>query len=111
MSFETSKFDLLYGKLLGKGLTPSLSKQLASTLYRLSQNIDVSIDDIVRNVTTNGIRFDNVIYASLNRYRSNSSQVGYLDINNIPLGISQQIPTIAESSYIAPGYVKKGYVE
>lgn len=92
MSFETVKFDMLYGKLLSKGLTPSLAKQLATTLYRLSQEIDVSIESMTKNITSSGIKFDVEIYESLNRYRTNSSQIGYLDPVFIPSVISNQIP-------------------
>jgi len=91
-AFETNKFDLLYGKLLGKGISQTLAKQLTATLLRLSKDSGISTDELIRDVTINGIRFNNAIYNELNRYRSNSSQVGYIDPNNIPLAVSNQLP-------------------
>lgn len=92
MSFEVNKFDLLYGKLLGKGLSQNLAKQLATTLYRLSSDTDIAIDLLIKEITLNGIKFDDSIYTELNRYRSNSSQIGYLNPAGIPRAISYQIP-------------------
>lgn len=114
MAFETSKFDKLYGKLLGKGINQTLAKQLASTLYRLSENSDVSIDEMTRNITNNGIKFGEEIYTSLNRYRTNSSQIGYLDPDFLPDRIMQQIPVMPEcvpEYYVEAGYLASGYFE
>jgi hypothetical protein len=91
MNFETAKFDMLYGKLLAKGVPQSLAKQLATALYTISEDLGLSIDDILSNVTNNGLRFDNDVYEKLNSYRTNSSQLGFLDTNNIPTSISRQV--------------------
>lgn len=90
MSFETVKFDLLYGKLLGKGIKQDVAKQLAATLYRISEELKIGTDEILQYVNNNGLRFDNRIYAELNRYRTNSSQIGYLDPDNIPPAVIRQ---------------------
>lgn len=91
MSFETVKFDLLYGKLLGKGIKQDIAKQLAATLYRISEELKIGTDEILQYVNNNGLRFDNRIYAELNRYRTNSSQIGYLDPDNIPPSVIRQV--------------------
>ena len=91
MSFETVKFDLLYGKLLGKGIKQDVAKQLAATLYRISEELKIGTDEILQYVNNNGLRFDNRIYAELNRYRTNSSQIGYLDPDNIPPSVIRQV--------------------
>lgn len=90
MGFETNRFDLLYGKLLGKGLSQTLAKQLTATLLRLNQEANISLEDLTRDVTENGIKFNNSIYAALNRFRSPSSQVGYLDPNFVPARVRDQ---------------------
>jgi hypothetical protein len=91
MSFETVKFDLLYGKLLGKGIKQDVAKQLAATLYRISEELKIGTDEILQYVNNNGLRFDNRIYDELNRYRTNSSQIGYLDPDNIPPSVIKQV--------------------
>lgn len=91
ITFETVKFDLLYGKLLGKGIKQDLAKQLAVTLYRISAELEIGTDEILQYVNSNGLRFDNTVYQQLNRYRTNSSQIGYLDPDNIPPAITQQV--------------------
>ncbi len=91
MSFETVKFDLLYGKLLGKGIKQDVAKQLAATLYRISEELKIGTDEILQYVNNNGLRFDNRIYDEMNRYRTNSSQIGYLDPDNIPPSVTRQV--------------------
>jgi len=91
MAFETVKFDLLYGKLLGKGIKQDAARQLAATLYRISDELKIGTDEILQYVNNNGLRFDNNIYTLLNRYRTNSSQIGYLDPDNVPPSVIKQV--------------------
>jgi len=91
MNYETAKFDLLYGKLLAKNIPPTLAKQLAAALYTISTDLGLDIDDVLKNVSKNGLKFDNNVYAQLNNYRTNSSQIGFLDVNNIPSSITRQV--------------------
>jgi hypothetical protein len=91
MNFETAKFDMLYGKLLSKGIPQTMAKQLATALYTISEDLGLDVDDVLKNVSKNGLRFDNNVYAQLNNYRTNSSQIGFLDVNNIPAAITRQV--------------------
>lgn len=91
MALETDKFDYVYGKLLHLGFGPNHAKQLAKNLYDISKELGTNIDQILKYVTPNGLRFDNTVYASLNRARTKSSQIGFLDVSNIPPGIRQQV--------------------
>ncbi len=91
MSIEVAKFDIVYGKLLKLGINIDKAKILAKTLLDISSVTGVSIEQIIKNVNSNGIRFDNEVYAELNRARTNSSQIGYLDRSNIPASIRQQV--------------------
>lgn len=91
MAFETSKFDLLYGRILAKGVRQTVAKQLAATVYRISDETNVPTDEILKYVNADGLRFDNRIYAELNKYRTNSSQIGYLDPGNIPPYVIKQV--------------------
>ena len=115
MNYETAKFDMLYGKLLSKNVPPTVAKQLATALYAISSELGLDIDDVLKHVSKNGLRFDNDIYNKLNTYRTNSSQIGFLDVSNIPPSIVGQSPeegtSVYESKYVEPGYVEQGYVE
>ena len=91
MNYETAKFDMLYGKLLSKNVPQTLAKQLATALYAISSELGLDIDDVLKNVSKNGLRFDNDIYSKLNTYRTNSSQIGFRDGTNIPPSIIRQV--------------------
>lgn len=91
MNFETARFDMLYGKLLAKGIPQTMAKQLATALYTISEDLGLDIDDMLRNVSKNGLRFDNNVYKQLNNYRTNSSQIGFLDVESIPTAITRQV--------------------
>lgn len=90
MSLEVSRYDVLYGKLLKLGIQVDQAKSLAQLLYDISVNQGVSTDELLKYVNSNGLRFDNEVYALLNNSRTNSSQIGYIDQNNIPPAISKQ---------------------
>jgi hypothetical protein len=90
MAIESNKFDLLYGKLLSLNFSPEQAKLLGKNLYTISLELDISLDKIVRSISSQGIRFDQEIYASLNNSRTNSSQIGYVDSSFIPANIRQQ---------------------
>jgi hypothetical protein len=91
VSLETDLFDVVYGKLLSKNISPSAAKVLAKTLVTISKEAMISTDDLLKNITANGIRFDVNIYKALNSARSNSSQIGYIDIGNVAPVIKSQI--------------------
>lgn len=91
MSIEVAKYDVLYGRLLKLGIGIDDAKELSKTLYDISANLGVSVDHILQYVDKTGLRFDNNVYAQLNKVRTNSSQIGFLDENNIPPSISQQV--------------------
>jgi hypothetical protein len=91
VSLETDLFDTVYGKLLSKNISPISAKTLAKTLVAISKEAKISTDDLLKNITVNGIRFDVNIYKALNNVRSNSSQIGYIDIGNISPVIKSQI--------------------
>ena len=90
MALETNQYDVIYGKLLGLGFSTEKARILAKSLYDISKDLDITVSEILRYVTTDGIRFDNAIYTELNRARTNSSQIGFIDETNIPTAIRQQ---------------------
>lgn len=87
---EASKYDVLYGKLLKLGIQVDQAKSLAQILYDISIVQGVSTDELLKYVDSNGLRFDNEVYALLNYSRTISSQIGFIDQNNIPPAISKQ---------------------
>lgn len=90
-AIETQGYDTVYGKLLGKKIDPVKAKLLSKIIIDISKTTGTSTDVLLRNVTSDGIRFDSDIYKSLNSIRDNSSQIGYIDIENIPRKIKSQI--------------------
>ena len=90
MALEVSKYDVLYGKLLTLGVAVDQAKALAKVLYDISIKQGVATDDLLKYVNSNGLRFDNEVYALLNNARTNSSQIGYIDQSNIPPAILKQ---------------------
>jgi hypothetical protein len=90
MTLEASKYDVLYGRLLKLGISVDQAKALAKVLYDISQQQGVSTDVLLKYVNSNGLRFDNEVYALLNNARSISSQIGFIDQNNIPPAIVKQ---------------------
>jgi hypothetical protein len=91
ISLDADLFDTVYGKLLSKNVSPAAARALAKTLVTISKEAKISTDDLLKNITANGIRFDVNIYKALNNTRSNSSQIGYIDIGNIAPVIKSQI--------------------
>jgi hypothetical protein len=90
MSLEVSKYDVLYGRLLKLGVAVDQAKALAKVLYDISIEQGAATDDLLKYVNSNGLRFDNEVYALLNNARTNSSQIGFIDQNNIPPAITTQ---------------------
>lgn len=90
MALEASKYDVLYGKLLKLGLAVDQAKSLSKVLYDISIEQGVSTDELLKYVNSNGLRYDNEVYALLNKARTNSSQIGFIDQNNIPFAIIKQ---------------------
>lgn len=88
---ETAKYDIVYGRLLKLGIEIEKAKVLAKILIDISERINLSLEQLLKGIDKNGIRFDNEVYAELNRARTNSSQIGYLDRANIPSTILQQV--------------------
>ena len=91
MALEASAYDIIYGKLLSLNFEPTYAKEFAKTLYQISKELRISVNEILRYVTEDGLRFENEIYDRLNLKRTNSSQIGFLDQNNIPSSISDQV--------------------
>ena len=104
MALEVTKYDIVYGKLLSLNINTEHAKDLAKTLYQVSKNLNIDIGELLKYVTRNGLRFENEIYTQLNKRRTNSSQLGFLDQDNLPNSISQQIP-IYNNSTVARGNV------
>ena len=98
MTLEATKYDIIYGKLLSLNINTERAKDLAKTLYQVSKNLKIDISELLKYVTRNGLRFENEIYTQLNKRRTNSSQLGFLDRDNLPNSISQQIPIFNNSS-------------
>lgn len=90
MSLEASKYDVLYGRLLKLGIAVDQAKALAKVLYDISIEQGVSSDELLKYVNSNGLRYDNEVYTLLNNARTNSSQIGFIDQNNIPPAITMQ---------------------
>lgn len=90
---EVSKYDLLYGRLLKLGIDVDQAKVLAQILYDISVVQGIAIDELLKYVNSNGLRFDNEVYDLLNYSRTISSQIGFMDQHNIPPAILKQIPT------------------
>jgi hypothetical protein len=88
---ETDLFDIVYGKLLSKNVSPAVAKAMAKMIITISKEAMISTDDLLKNVTPSGIRFDVNIYNALNKTRTNSSQLGYIDIGNVAPVIKAQI--------------------
>lgn len=91
MSLETAKYDQVYGRLLHIGISIDKAKILAKTLLDISNEIGMDVNNLLKQVDQNGMRFENAVYDQLNKARTNSSQIGYLDANNIPPAILQQV--------------------
>ena len=87
---EASKYDVLYGRLLKIGIAVDQAKALAQVLYDISLVQGVATDELLKYVDSNGLRFDNEVYALLNYSRTISSQIGYIDQRNIPPAILKQ---------------------
>ena len=90
MSLEAAKYDVLYGRLLKLGVAVDQAKALAKVLYDIGIEQGVATDDLLKYVNSDGLRFDNEVYALLNNARTNSSQIGFIDQNNIPPAITTQ---------------------
>ena len=88
---DSDKYNLLYGKVLGIVKNIDNAKQLANILYQIGTTIGLSNDELMKYVSVNGLKFNNQVYAQLNLSRTNSSQIGFIDENNIPPRISQQV--------------------
>jgi hypothetical protein len=93
MALEVAKYDIIYGKLLLFNFTPTHAKDLAKVLYEISENLNLSVGEVLKYVDSNGLRFDNEIYDKINISRTNSSQIGVLDSTNVVSSIKDQIPT------------------
>lgn len=91
MAIDSVKFDVIYGKLLSYNYSTDRAKQLARALYDIANTLNIDTLEVLKYVNQNGLRFDNDIYQSLNNYRTNSSQIGFLDKDNIPSSILQQV--------------------
>ena len=92
MALEVSKYDIIYGKLLLFKFTPTHAKDLAKILYEISENLNLSVNEVLKYVDSNGLRFDNEIYDKLNVGRTNSSQIGVLDRNSLVSSVADQLP-------------------
>jgi hypothetical protein len=90
-AIETARYDVLYGKILSILGDVDRSKQLTIILYKISSDLGLSTEQVLKYVNKNGIKFDNQIYNMLNSMRTNSSQLGFIDQNNIPPMIMQQV--------------------
>jgi hypothetical protein len=90
-AIEVAKFDLLYGKLLKIIGNVDRAKQLTFILYNISADIGIDHEQLLKYVTVNGLKFDNEIYAQLNKARTNSSQIGFIDQTTISPNILQQV--------------------
>jgi hypothetical protein len=91
MTLETVKFDQVYGKLLKTGLHIDKARVLAKTLIDISTTLSIDINVLLKQVDANGMRFENEVYNQLNKARTNSSQLGFVDASNIPPAILQQV--------------------
>lgn len=113
MTIETAEYDLVYGRLLKIGIAIDKAKLLAKVLIDVNDKIGTNINDLLKNVDQNGLRYDNAVYGQLNKARTNSSQIGYMDRTNIPPAILQQFPNFGARimSYVDMDYVDPDYVE
>lgn len=91
MAIEVSKFDVIYGKLLSLNFTANRANVLATTLYQISIELNLTTNEILKYINDDSFQFDKDIYAQLNKRRTNSSQIGRLEENSIPDFISQQV--------------------
>ena len=97
MAINTQEYDVVYGRLLGKGLSVESAKSMASVLIDLSNTSQTPIDTLLQSVTVNGLVYSPEVYKAINEARTPSSQLGYADINSVPLMINQQM-VIPESN-------------
>jgi hypothetical protein len=116
MAINSADLDLIYGRLLSLNYSTERARQLAKTLYDVAESIDVKPQEILKYVSAAGVRFDNDIYDKLNNYRTNSSQIGFLDQDEIPPLLAGQLVTdyqsqpIPDAPYAELVYVDDGYI-
>lgn len=91
MAIETDKFNLLYGKILSIIKDIDKSKAFTKILYDICEQTGISHNEILKYVSESGLRFENKIYEKLNQQRTNSSQLGFIDKDNIPPRLASQI--------------------
>ena len=90
-AIEVAKFDLLYGKILKILGNVDRAKQLTFILYNISADIGMDHEQLLKYVNITGLKFDNEIYAQLNKARTNSSQIGFIDQTTLSPNILQQV--------------------
>jgi hypothetical protein len=93
MALEVSKYDLIYGKLLALNFTITHAKNLAKIIYKISEELNLGVNEVFKYVDVNGLKFENEIYEKLNIRRTNSSQIGILDQGSLAYNISSQLQT------------------
>lgn len=88
---ETDKYNLLYGKVLSVIKDINRAKALTLVLYNITSELNISPANAMKYITESGLRFNDDIYAQMNKSRTNSSQIGFIDSNAINKGVHAQI--------------------
>lgn len=91
MAINTQEYDVVYGRLLGKGLSVDSARSMAAVLIELSSTSQTPIDTLLQSVSVNGLVYSSAVYDAINKTRTPSSQLGYTDINSVPTMINQQL--------------------
>lgn len=84
MAFEINKYNLLYGKVLSAVKNDvETAKSITPSLYKLGADLNLSYDRLLGMLGENGLNYrDQLIIDQLNRSRSASSQLGFIEITD-----------------------------
>lgn len=111
---EIDKYNLLYGKVLSVMKDVNRAKALTIVLYNIISELNISPTYAMKYVTESGLRFNDEIYAQMNKSRTNSSQIGFIDSNAINRGVYAQInlvQPVTTNKYVDGDYANNIYVE
>ena len=93
MAYETNRYNSLYGRIFAIVQNESKAQALATHLYNSAVSLDLTNDQLMKYVKTDGFSYDQSVYTSLNSQRTSSSQIGYIGLN-VPSMVSKPVDGI-----------------
>jgi len=75
MVLEVNKYNIIYAALLNAGINASVADVMAKDLLSVA-----SVNDLLKQIKKSGIKFDSEVYKKLNSSRTNSSQIGFINL-------------------------------